>query len=132
MVIKYQKKVWMGIFCKVFREYIDLNELILAENLSLNSILFIDWLRYLSIFIYLFCGLGLNSAWCTLKAVSLSLELHLQSILHWLFWRWGLLKSLPRLAWNPEPLISASQVVKIICMSHLCLATTYIFSKDYI
>jgi hypothetical protein len=31
------------------------------------------------------------------------LELHLQSILHGLFWRWGLENYLPRLASNCDP-----------------------------
>jgi hypothetical protein len=33
--------------------------------------------------------LGLNSGLCTCKAGALPLEPHLQSILLWLFWRWG-------------------------------------------
>jgi hypothetical protein len=37
------------------------------------------------------------------KAGALPLELHLQFILLWLFWRWGLVNFLPRLALNQDP-----------------------------
>jgi hypothetical protein len=46
---------------------------------------------------------GLNSGLCTCKASVLLLEPHLQSILLWLFGRWGLKKYLPRLALNSNP-----------------------------
>jgi hypothetical protein len=41
---------------------------------------------------------GLNLGLCTWKAGALPLKPHLQSILLWLFWRWGLVNHLPRLA----------------------------------
>jgi hypothetical protein len=40
-------------------------------------------------------GLGLNSGLCSCKAGIVLLEPHLQSILFWLFWRWGLASYLP-------------------------------------
>jgi hypothetical protein len=50
---------------------------------------------------FFFCwDWGLNSGICTCKAGALLLEPHPQSILLWLFWRWGLLSPLPRLDWN--------------------------------
>jgi hypothetical protein len=47
-------------------------------------------LALLCLFIYLFSwDWGLSSRLCAYKAGALSLETHLQSILLWLFWRWG-------------------------------------------
>jgi hypothetical protein len=48
------------------------------------------------LFIYL-VGLGFELKG---KAGALPLELHLQSILLWLFWRWGIWNCFPRLALN--------------------------------
>jgi hypothetical protein len=48
---------------------------------------------------------GLNLGLCTCKAGALLLEPHLQSILLWLFWRWGLV-FVPRLASNCDSPIS--------------------------
>jgi hypothetical protein len=48
-------------------------------------------------------------------------EAHLQSILGWLFWRWGLKNYLPRLAFNRDP-ISDSQVTRITGVTHWHLA----------
>jgi hypothetical protein len=44
-------------------------------------------------------GAGLHAH----KAGALPLEPHLQSILLWLFWRWGLVNYSPRLALNHDP-----------------------------
>jgi hypothetical protein len=44
----------------------------------------------------------LYSELCTCKA-SLPLKPHFQSILLWLFWRWGLLNYLPRVALDCDP-----------------------------
>jgi hypothetical protein len=49
----------------------------------------------------------------------LYLDPHLQFILCWLFWRWGLLNYLPELTFNLDPPISASQVARIKGMSCL-------------
>jgi hypothetical protein len=38
----------------------------------------------------IFVRLGLNSGLCTYKADALPLQSRLQSVLLWLFWRWGL------------------------------------------
>jgi hypothetical protein len=48
------------------------------------------------------------------KAGALPFEPHLQPILLWLFWRWGLVNYLP--GWPPTVIlpISASQVARII------------------
>jgi hypothetical protein len=53
-------------------------------------------------------------------------EAHLQSILGWLFWRWGLKNYLPRLAFNRDP-ISDSQVTRITGVTHWHLADLYFF-----
>jgi hypothetical protein len=45
----------------------------------------------------------LNSGFHNCKAVTLPLEPHLQSILLWLFWRWGFWNYLPGLALNRNP-----------------------------
>jgi hypothetical protein len=47
--------------------------------------------------------MGLNSGVHACKAGTLQLEPHLQSILLWLLWNWGLLKYLLRLALNHHP-----------------------------
>jgi hypothetical protein len=46
------------------------------------------------------------------------LKPYLQSILLWLFWRWGLTNYLPRLFSNAILPISDCQVARIIGMSH--------------
>jgi hypothetical protein len=62
---------------------------------------------YVCVYKYIFWGVGLGfklRLWAC-KAGALSLELHLQSILLWLFWRWGgLTNCLPALALNCNPL----------------------------
>jgi hypothetical protein len=66
---------------------------------------------------------GLNSGLHIHKASVLLLEPHLQSILLWLFWRWGVSQSICP-SW-PEAvifLISTSQVARIISTSHWCPA----------
>jgi hypothetical protein len=47
---------------------------------------------------------GLNPGFCTCKAGALLLEPLLQFILLWVFWRWGLVNYLSRLALNCDPL----------------------------
>jgi hypothetical protein len=61
---------------------------------------------------------SLNSGLCTCKAGTLWLESHLQSILLWLFWRWGLENCWPSLASNFNPSVLASQVAGIRGVSH--------------
>jgi hypothetical protein len=56
--------------------------------------------RVFCVVVLFWWGWGLNSGLCGCKAGALLLEPHLQSILLWLFWRWGLLNYLPRLALN--------------------------------
>jgi hypothetical protein len=53
--------------------------------------------RSFIIFVCLFVlvGWGLNPGLHTCKAGALALETHLQSILLWLFWKWGLTSYLP-------------------------------------
>jgi hypothetical protein len=53
--------------------------------------------------VFLFFFLFLNSGPCACKAGALPPELLLQSILPWLFWRWGLENYLPRLASKHDP-----------------------------
>jgi hypothetical protein len=56
------------------------------------------------------------------------LELHLQSILLWSFWRWDSLKlSTPRWPWVVILPIFASQVARITGMSLQCLASIILF-----
>jgi hypothetical protein len=65
---------------------------------------------------------GLNSELYTCKVGILPLEPHFQSILLWLFWRWGLANYFS--GWPPNVilLISASQVARTAGMSHQHLA----------
>jgi hypothetical protein len=56
------------------------------------------------------------------KAGTLLLEPHLQSILLWLFWRWGLANSLFGLTSNHNPPDLSSQLARITDMSHQYLA----------
>jgi hypothetical protein len=75
------------------------------------------------LFFVLFLGdWGLNAGLCTCKAGTLLLEPHVQSILLWLFWRGGLVNCFPGLALNHDLPISASQVARIIGVSHWHLA----------
>jgi hypothetical protein len=46
---------------------------------------------------------GLNSGLCTCKPGALPIDPHLQSILLWLFWRWGLENYFTGLASNCNP-----------------------------
>jgi hypothetical protein len=65
---------------------------------------------------------GLNSRLHACKVSTLLLEPHLQSILLWLFWRWGspaLFQGWPQTSILP---ISASQAAGITGVSYLCLA----------
>jgi hypothetical protein len=52
---------------------------------------------------FFFGNWDLNSGLLTCKAGSLPLEPVLQSILLWLFWRWGLENHLSRLTLNHDP-----------------------------
>jgi hypothetical protein len=60
-----------------------------AAGLSIDSFHFSFWWDWLEF-----------RALCACKVGALSLETHLQSALVWLFWRWHLVKHLPRLASN--------------------------------
>jgi hypothetical protein len=62
-----------------------------------------NWSLSLPPTLHLFWDWDLNSGICTCKAGTLLLELHLQLILLWLFWRWGLMNYLPGLASNHNP-----------------------------
>jgi hypothetical protein len=58
---------------------------------------------------------GLDSGFCACKANAVPLDPHLQSILLWLYWRWGLENYLPGLASNldlPDLSLSSSQVYR--------------------
>jgi hypothetical protein len=63
---------------------------------------------------------GLNTELCTCKAGALQFGPHLQSILLWLFWRWGFTNSLPRLALNHDLPDLSLQVAMITGISHQC------------
>jgi hypothetical protein len=66
-----------------------------------------------------FGGTGdFNSGLCTCNVGALLLKLHLQSILLWLFWRCGLETICPDWPQTSVLPISASQVPRIIGMSH--------------
>jgi hypothetical protein len=56
--------------------------------------------RWSFLFFAFFVDWGLDSGLCACKAGPLLLESLLQSILLWLFWRWGLLNYVPKLASN--------------------------------
>jgi hypothetical protein len=66
----------------------------------------------------------LNSGLHACKAGTLPLEPHLQSILLWLFWRWGGVSQTicPCWPWTSIPLFSASQVARITGRSNRPLA----------
>jgi hypothetical protein len=68
---------------------------------------------------------SLNSDLHTWKASILLLEPYLQSILLWLFWRWGLVSYFSGCSQTSVLPISASQVARITAMSHQCLAICY-------
>jgi hypothetical protein len=74
-----------GLYLQPLHFYFFRNLLIVVRTLNVRSIL-------LANFFFLWWDWGLNSGLCTCKAVTLLLEPHLQSILLWLFWRWGSLK----------------------------------------
>jgi hypothetical protein len=71
-----------------------------------------------------------------LQSRSLPLEPLLQSILLWLFWRWGLLEYLPRFASNLNPLnlsLPSSWHYKhesLVPGSHLGLVVIFFFIYD--
>jgi hypothetical protein len=77
-------------------------------------------------FFFFWWDCSLNSGFHTCKASTLLLEPHLQSILCWLFWRWGLMNYC--LEWPPTVIlqIPASQVAGITGVSHWCLASLII------
>jgi hypothetical protein len=57
---------------------------------------------------------------------------HFQSILLWLFWRWGLKNYLPKLAENHDPLdLSLSSLARITGMSLQCPAKIFPHSHSY-
>jgi hypothetical protein len=84
------------------------------------------------IIIFFLWDWGLNSEFHACKTGSLLFELYLQTILFWLFWRWGLLNYLPRLALNQFLLISASQVARITFGSHWCHWLNFILCIFYV
>jgi hypothetical protein len=57
----------------------------------------------LFLFFFFLVKWDLNKGDYTCKAAALQLEPLLQSILHWLFWRWGLKNYLSGLASNCDP-----------------------------
>jgi hypothetical protein len=61
---------------------------------------------------------GLNSGFQTFKEGALPLEPHLQSILLWLFWRWGFRSICSGWPWTVILLISAFQVARISGVRH--------------
>jgi hypothetical protein len=75
---------------------------------------------FLNFFIFYFCYYwGLNSGLHACKGGPLLFELHPQSILFWLFWRWDLTYSLPRLALNHDsPDLNLPHRARIIGVSH--------------
>jgi hypothetical protein len=76
---------------------------------------------------------SLNSGLPVSKAGALPLEPYLQSILFWLFWRWGggLLNYFPQFGlWTKILLISTSQVARITGMSHWHPALRFPSYKD--
>jgi hypothetical protein len=79
----------------------------------------------------LLLGLGFESGLHTCKTGTLPLEPHLQSILLWLFWRWGSYKlfAWTGLKWCVILPISASQVARIIVMSYQCPSTKRILNQ---
>jgi hypothetical protein len=52
------------------------------------------------------------------------LELHLQFVLLWLFWRWGLLNYFPWLASNRDPPYLSLPVARLTDVSHWHLAVS--------
>jgi hypothetical protein len=80
-----------------------------------------------TVIMFFFClwDWSLNSDLHTWKASILLLEPYLQSILLWLFWRWGLVSYFSGCSQTSVLPISASQVARITAMSHQCLAICY-------
>jgi hypothetical protein len=77
--------------------------------------------------LYILYLVGLESELRVLcKAGALPLKPHLQSIVLWLFWRWGLLNYLPGLASNHSPLDLGLPVARITGVSHWNLVFTEI------
>jgi cellulose synthase/poly-beta-1,6-N-acetylglucosamine synthase-like glycosyltransferase len=74
-------------------------------------IIYLGNLPYCHINFFFLVGLGLGTQVRNSKAGALQLEPHLQSILLWLFWRWGS-HELSAQA-GLEPWISASQAARI-------------------
>jgi hypothetical protein len=77
--------------------------------------------------LYILYLVGLESELRVLcKAGALPLKPHLQSIVLWLFWRWGLLNYLPGLASNHSPLDLGLPVARITGVNHWNLVFTEI------
>jgi hypothetical protein len=75
----------------------------------------------LTSFFFLFGRIGvLNSGLCACKASVLLLELHLQTILFCLFWRWGSLELFAQAGLKLTLPISASQVARITGLLSVC------------
>jgi hypothetical protein len=100
--------------CVVSHKHIELCMLYTILTSLLDFLSFFSWWNW-----------GLNLGLCISKAGILLLEIYLQSILFWLFWRWGS-HELFCLGWHQAVIfsISASQVARITGVSLWCLATT--------
>jgi hypothetical protein len=74
-------------------------------------------------------GLGLELRASHLQSRCCTLEPHLQSVLLWLFWKWGLSVCLGW-PWTLTLWISAFQVARITSKSHQCLALAGMYTQD--
>jgi hypothetical protein len=83
-----------------------------AWTTSIINLMILDWFG--DFFLWY---LDLKSGFCTYKAGALALEPLLQCIFLWLFWRWFLIKYLPKLTRTIILPISASQVARITGVS---------------
>jgi hypothetical protein len=84
---------------------------IIVSKIVSNFWWFLTFKTNLAFLFFFWWDCNLNSGLRTCEAGSLLLEPLLQSILLWLFWRWGLKKCLPGLASNhdsPDSIIPSS------------------------
>jgi hypothetical protein len=87
------------------------------------------WLHQLFFFFFNWRDWGLNWGLCACKAGTLLLEPQLQSILLWLFWRWGSRELFALGGLKPWSLLnSASQTARITGVSH-CILIWLVFKK---
>jgi hypothetical protein len=75
-------------------------------------------------------GLGLNLGILVCKAGTLPFEPHLQSILLWLFWRWGPPELFAWVGSEPVLLISAFQIARITGVSHRRPVKVYVLKGN--